>query len=231
MLVSTATDIPLDVGKHPRIHRRTGPLDGDSMAALVREKRVGAIVDATHPYATAAHATARQAADRMGVPCLRWVRAGGISEGEGITVADGHEEAARKAFSFGRPVLLTTGSRNLAPYVRESRRTGTPLAARVLPQPESLESCRAAGVAEGFIITGRGPFSVEENRAVIRKHGIGVLVTKDSGDAGGVADKLEAARAEGCQVVVVRRPAEPTEDTFDTPEGLFRAISDGLPRG
>ena len=33
-----------------------------------------------------------------------------------------------------------------------------------------------------------------------------MLVTKDSGPAGGTAEKLEAARAEGGQVIVVERP-------------------------
>jgi precorrin-6A/cobalt-precorrin-6A reductase len=56
------------------------------------------------------------------------------------------------------------------------------------------------------VITGRGPFTLEENLDVISKHQIGVLVTKDSGKAGGVAQKLEAARISNCEVVVVARP-------------------------
>jgi precorrin-6A/cobalt-precorrin-6A reductase len=41
---------------------------------------------------------------------------------------------------------------------------------------------------------------------VIRKHKICVLVTKDSGGAGGVAQKLEATRMSNCEIVVVARP-------------------------
>jgi precorrin-6A/cobalt-precorrin-6A reductase len=79
--------------------------------------------------------------------------------------------------------------------------------ARVLPHGESLEACRKAGIPADSVIAGRGPFSVEENREAIRRFSIGVLVTKDSGNAGGVREKLEAARLERCRVVIVRRPA------------------------
>jgi precorrin-6A/cobalt-precorrin-6A reductase len=133
------------------------------------------------------------------------------------------------AFSFSRPVLLTTGSRNLEPYVRESRRTGLTLAIRVLPHPASANACRAAGISEEFVIAGRGPFSVEENRAAIRRFGIGVLVTKDSGLPGGVQAKVEAAREEGCRLVVVARPVQSSQDTFDSIENLIRALSRELP--
>jgi hypothetical protein len=59
---------------------------------------------------------------------------------------------------------------------------------------------------------------------------IGVLVTKDSGKAGGVAQKLEAARIANCEVVVVARPASDAEwgpVWFDIP-GLVDAISELL---
>lgn len=114
------------------------------------------------------------------------------------------------AFAFGRPVLVTTGSRNLASYSEAARRTGIPLTVRVLDIPESLDACRAAGIPEDRIIAGRGPFSVEENLAAIGRFGIGVIVTKDSGRSGGVEAKLDAARQANCRVIVIRRPQTPT---------------------
>ncbi|MGD7654587.1 MAG: precorrin-6A/cobalt-precorrin-6A reductase, partial [Verrucomicrobiales bacterium] len=114
--------------------------------------------------------------------------------------------AARKAFEYGHTVLLTTGSRNLADYAAEARRTGVRWLARVLDHPDSLSACAAAGLEGDRIILGRGPFSIADNRRVIQQHQIGVLVTKDSGAAGGVAEKLAAARLENCRVVIVGRP-------------------------
>ena len=79
---------------------------------------------------------------------------------------------------------------------------------RVLPCTDSLEQCRRLGIPEANVIAERGPFSAEENESVIVQHGIDVLVTKESGTAGGVPEKLKAAKHCGCQVVLVERPAQ-----------------------
>lgn len=208
VLVSLATNVPLETGagEYPGIEERSGALDAKGIASLVREKGIEIIVDATHPYAVSIRETARAAARNLNVPYLTYVRPAGATHGEDVIFADGHDDAARIAFSFGRPVLLTTGSRNLAPYVREAAAARKRLVVRVLPHASSREACRAAGISEENIITARGPFSLETNRETIRKFGIGVLVTKDSGSAGGVGPKIAAARREGCRVVIVERP-------------------------
>jgi precorrin-6A/cobalt-precorrin-6A reductase len=224
VLASTATDIPLLLDGHPHVSRRTGPLDETALTALIREQGIRAIVDAAHPYAAMAHATAKHAADSLNIPCLTLIRPTGIPDESDVAFAADHEEAARTAFAHGRPVLLTTGAKNLAPYVREARSAGVPLIVRVLPEEASRAACRAAGVRDECIITGRGPFSIPENSAVIRQFGIGVLIAKDSGPAGGTPEKIEAARREGCQTVVIRRPAQPHAHTFVNPADLVEAL-------
>ena len=147
-----------------------------------------------------------------------------------VRFAADHAEAAEMAFAEGRPVLLTTGSRNLAPYAEAARRTGVPLAVRILDAPESLATCRAAGIPEIRIIAGRGPFSVEENLAAIRRFGIGVIVTKESGRAGGIEAKLAAADQANCRLIILRRPATPSHDpVFDRPVALITALQDLVP--
>jgi precorrin-6A/cobalt-precorrin-6A reductase len=224
VLVSTATDIPLPLDRHPHITRRMGPLDEAAMAALVRKQNILAIVDAAHPYAAVAHATAKRVADSLNIPCLILIRPTGIPDDGDVAFAADHEEAARIAFAYGCAVLLTTGAKNLAPYVREARSAGVPLIVRVLPEEGSRAACRAAGVQEECIITGRGPFTVAENCSAIRLFGIGVLVAKDSGPAGGTPEKIEAARREGCRTVIVRRPARPLAHTFVNPAELVKAL-------
>lgn len=224
VVVSTATDMPMDLAEHPDLFRRSGALDRESLCRLVDERGIRAIVDATHPYASVIKTFAKQAADELGIPYLRWSRPPALSESEDIIRADSHETAARIAFSYGRPVLLTTGSRNLEPYAVQSARTGTKLVARVLDHPDSLAACRKAGIPDEYVIAGKGPFSVEENLQAIRKFGIGVLVTKDSGDIGGVPAKIEASRLENCRVIVVMRPESESADAYDDLGDLIRAI-------
>jgi precorrin-6A/cobalt-precorrin-6A reductase len=223
VLVSTATDIPLDIGTHPAIRRRTGLLDEPQLTRLLLDEEIRGVVDATHPYAEAIGPLARKAAGQLQRPYFRWLRLPALSEEPEILLAADHLEAAALAFSLKAPVLLTIGSKNLGPYVRESRKTGLPVIARVLDHPASLIAAQKLGLPAEAVVTGKGPFSVEENRSTLRRFGVGILVTKDSGAAGGLPEKLEAARLEGCRVVVVRRP-EPPEEYFDQVETLLKAL-------
>ena len=227
VLVSTATEIPLDIGNHPAIRRRTGLLDEPQLTRLLLDEKIRGVVDATHPYAEAIGPLARKVAGQLQLPYFRWLRPAALSGSSEILTAADHAEAAALAFSFGAPVLLTIGSKNLEPYIRESRKTGIPVIARVLDHPDSRAACQKLGLPPEAIITGKGPFSVDENRSTIRDYRIGVLVTKDSGKAGGVPEKLEAARMEGCRVVLVRRP-EPPEEYFDQVETLIKVLLETL---
>jgi precorrin-6A/cobalt-precorrin-6A reductase len=225
VLVSRATETPLAVGSHPAIESRCGAVDDEGLARLIRDRGIRAIVDATHPYAAEIRVRAARVAAATRTPYFSFVRPPVIPpDAAGVERAANHAAAAAMALAHGRPVLLTTGSNHLAPYADASRRTGVQLVVRVLGHPQSLAACRAAGLPENCILTGRGPFTVEENRRQIRDHGIGVLVTKDSGAAGGTIEKLEAARAEACCVVVVERPVGSGAGALGDVESLVRAV-------
>jgi precorrin-6A/cobalt-precorrin-6A reductase len=229
MLVSTATDVPLAVGNHSRIKHRRGRLTEKEMLEVVRERAVRAIVDATHPYASNVRATAERVAAQAGIPYLTFIRPGGVGEQDGVRFASDHAEAAKLACEARRPILLTVGSKNVGIYAEEAAACRVPLIARVLPHPDSLQLCRAAGLPDDRIIATRGPFSVEENRRLIRQFGIGVVVTKDSGKAGGVPEKLEAARAENCLLIVVGRPPQSSANAFDDIGALVQSLLQQLP--
>lgn len=224
VLVSTATDVPLDVGRHPNITRRCGRLAAAGMADLVHAENVCALVDVSHPYAVELRATARIVAHEVGIPYFTFLRPQACTAADGILLAANHEEAANLACEPGRPVLLTVGSRNVATYAREAAGRRIPLVARVLPHEEPVATCLAAGLPREHIVTGRGPFGVEDNRELIRRFGIGVVVTKDSGDAGGFPAKQEAAHLESCLLVVVGRATPDAEDVFDDSNAMVRAV-------
>jgi precorrin-6A/cobalt-precorrin-6A reductase len=229
VLVSMATEISLELSAHPNISRRAGKLDEEGITRLIREDGIVAIVDATHPYATLVRTTARRVSRRLNIPYFALNRSTGISNGERVILAASHEEAARIACAEGRTVFLTTGVTNLKPYAEEAERTGSKLIVRVLPVKSSLDACRALGIDEKLIIAKRGPFSVDENRSVMKRFDAGVLVTKDSGPAGGTPEKLEASRLEGCPVVVVTRPHEYAHDAFEKHADLISAVMARVP--
>ncbi len=224
VLVSTASDTPLDVGNHPNISRRSGPLDGPAFEELLRQCSIEAVADATHPYAQQVSKTAREIANTAGLAYLTYVRPSALSPGDDVILAENHKSAAEAAFSFASPVLLTCGANNLLPYVKQSEATGLGLLARVLDREQSLEACRKAGLMQEQIIAGRGPFDLDSNRQHIQQCHAGVIVTKDGGEQSGLRAKLEAAQLEGCSVVVVKRPPLPANGFCTDIEAFVQAI-------
>ena len=218
--VSVATerglaDFSLD---DPRVTFRMGALTHEEKVQLMAGFDV--VIDATHPYAQSISGHVRAAAAEAGVPYLRVLRP--LGDTEGCLVADTLEAAMALVPPEGN-VLATTGAKEVHLY-RALPAYQERLIARVLNDEGSVEKCRAIGLPEEHILAGRGPFSQEDNEAVIRQFNIKTLVTKESGAAGGYPEKLAAARACGATIVVVARPVE--EDGLSVDQA-FRNVTNG----
>ncbi|MGY1813012.1 cobalt-precorrin-6A reductase [Blastococcus sp. SYSU D00820] len=178
---------------------RIGGFGGvEGLAAELRARPVRALVDATHPFAAGMTANAAAAAAATGTPLLRLQRPGWTAgPGDDWRWVDSPADAAA-AVAGARSVFLTTGRQGLAAF---AGLTGAVLVRSVDP-PEGPLPARVT------VVLARGPFTVEEERALMREHGVDVVVTKDSGGAM-TAAKLAAARELGVPVVLIRRPALP----------------------
>lgn len=207
-----------------RLDVRTGRLGAEAMAALMDEGFYQ-VVDATHPYATAVSANVREAAGRAGIPYLRVLRPR-IDYGDCPT-AGSVEEACGMVSADGGNVLAATGNKEIAAYtVIEGYRER--VFARVLPDPDSVESCREVGLPDDHIIAAQGPFSVQENREIIDGHAIRFMITKESGALGGFPEKLQAARETGCTLIIVRRPVDEDGVMPEEVPALLGTPPDGL---
>jgi len=172
------------------------------LAEYLRADGIRAVVDATHPFAAGISANAAVACRRADVPLLRLQRPGWSGEpaADRWIWVDGHRQAAEAALCREGTVFLTTGRQTLAGFTGPLRRRTVlvrvvePLDVAVPPTWTVLES--------------RGPYGLGAERALMREHGVRVLVTKDSGGAMTRA-KLDAADELGAAVVVVRRPSAP----------------------
>ncbi|MCR5654833.1 MAG: precorrin-6A reductase [Lachnospiraceae bacterium] len=165
------------------------------------------VLDATHPYATEVSANIKEACGICGVSYVRVLR-DALEEAGDLEVENATEAAAVLCERFlDVPVLLTTGSKELTFFSRLIRENPE-VYARILPGEENEAVALNAGLTKERIVTGIGPFSEEENRALLRTYGIKVLVTKESGARGGYAQKLTAAKKEGALSLVIRRPKE-----------------------
>jgi len=195
----------------PGVRAHTGRLDRGEMESLMTQRPCACVVDATHPYAVEVTENLRAAAGARGVPYLRLLR---TSDGEDACHKAGDmADAARMLEALPGNVLLTTGSKELAPFAAPG--LVERCFPRVLPMPDSLERCLALGFPPAHVICMQGPFTRELNEALIRQFAIKTLVTKDTGGYGGFREKAQAARNTGCALLVVERPVRETGLTLE----------------
>lgn len=186
---------------------RQGRLTEAEMEALIREE-ASIVFDATHPYASVVSENIRGACRAAGADYVRIVRSGGGAGAPGCSVRAFEDAAACAAALLNTEgnILLTTGSKDLCLYAAEPGLRGR-LFVRVLPSEESIRLCGEAGIRGRQVIAMQGPFSREMDLAVINQFDISVLVTKESGRAGGFGEKLEAAAEAGIPVFLIGRPS------------------------
>jgi precorrin-6A/cobalt-precorrin-6A reductase len=201
---------------------RVGGFGGpDGLAAWLLAEGVGAVVDATHPFASRISASAVAAARAAGVPLLALHRPGWRAEpGDDWRRVPSVAAAAEALPALGERVMLTTGRQSLDAFADLDLfflvRTVDPPSTR-LPRRHHL-------------VLDRGPYTVDGEAALMREHAIDVLVTKDSGGTM-TAAKLVAARQREIPVVMVDRPPMPDGvhmvSTVDGAEEWLRGIGAG----
>jgi precorrin-6A/cobalt-precorrin-6A reductase len=199
---------------------RIGGFGGaDGLAEWLRAHEVGALVDATHPFAARMTVHAAAASAATGVP-LVVLRRPGWSPEPGWVWAESLPAAAALLPSLGERPFLTTGRTSLAAFAG----LDLEFIVRCVDPPTGPLPRRVR------VLLDRGPYTVEGERALLGEHRIDVLVTKDSGGTMTRA-KLVAAREEGVPVLVVRRPPlPPGVEAVETVDGaLARLRAAGAP--
>ncbi len=195
---------------------RVGGYGGyEGLAQFVRDERISLILDATHPYAAQISHNAALAAKVCGVPCwaLRRPAWQPQASDDWREVSDWAEliEALKL---FKRP-LFTLGREPLQ-HLDEipAEQFWTLRALDVYPGNERCE-----------VIGARGPFLIEDERALFERRGIDVLISKNSGSTA-TEPKLEVARERGVPVLVLKRPVLAAVDReFTAVSAVLQAIT------
>ncbi|NDL63179.1 precorrin-6A reductase [Acerihabitans arboris] len=218
--VATATGEALAAGVGGA--RQVGRMDADEMAGWLLGARW--VIDASHPYAELASRNLAAACRALRLPLTRYERPSdidSIAHRRLLPVAS-LEQACRKAAGLGQRILLTTGSKQLADYVRLL--PGKTLIARVLPTAAILDQCAQLGLGVNQVIAMTGPFSRELNLALYRHYRPDVMITKESGREGGYAEKVLPCLELNIPCVVIRRPVMYWDDVISTPEDFDRRL-------
>ena len=200
-------DLPCEV--------RVGGYGGaEGLAQYIREQRIDVLLDATHPYAAQISHNAASAAALAGIPCwaLRrpaWQPQAGDDWRE---VAD-WAELVEALKPFQRP-LFTLGREPLEPL--HDIPEGQFWALRALDTYPGNARCEVIGA--------RGPFVIDDERALFAQRRIDVLISKNSGSSA-TEPKLEVARERGTPVLILKRPQLPEVDrAFLTGDEVLQAL-------
>jgi precorrin-6A/cobalt-precorrin-6A reductase len=177
-----------------------------TLADFLKAGNADIVLDATHPFAVRITQIAHGACAKLGVPYVRYERPD-WQPPEGTLFADSFAEAATAVPCLGRRILLTIGAKQLKHF--SGLHQQVTLFARILPSPISLAQAEAAGFTADRLVRERPPFSQTVNQALFQELGVEVLVTKASGSAGGVVEKVLAALELGMKVLMIRRPSLP----------------------
>lgn len=195
---------------------RQGELDYEHLLVLLHQHPFQYIVDATHPFAEEISRNAMQAAAETGIEYLRLERPAKEFPG-GAWIQKIHElEDLVRYLRPGQRIFSTIGSKHLARLVEVTTSCKSELIVRVLPSSQVLQTCEDLGLKPDQIIAMKGPFSTDVNKALLRKYHVDMVLTKDSGNAGGFEEKLQAAEECGTPMVVWVRPKLEYPRVFDS---------------
>ena len=220
ILATTTTSYGADIAKKTGADEVISkPLTSDELEDLIEKKEVDLLVDATHPFAVNATTNAIISAKKTSIKYLRYERPSlDYSHIEGVHQVKSFKEAGKLASEVLRDlntekevriesekkVMHLAGVSTIKPVLENV--SPEQLVVRVLPNTTSIGQCQELGFSGENVIAMQGVFSKEFNKALMREYNAGVVISKESGQTGGVPDKIEAALELGLEVILVIRP-------------------------
>jgi precorrin-6A/cobalt-precorrin-6A reductase len=191
---------------HRCLTARVGRLTAEEIPKFLQAENIGAIVDASHPFAIQISQHAVRCAQQQGLPYLRFERPSLPIDDQNAQMREVPDLATllKSPLLFHKRVLLTVGANWLPQFA--PLQSQTTLFARILPRIDSLQTAIAAGFTPDRIIALRPPISADLERALWQQWQIEIVVTKASGTAGGEDRKQALAQALGIQLIRIARP-------------------------
>ena len=209
VIVSAATAMGAEMYKNMPVTIWQGRLDQEGFSAKIREYHVDHILDASHPYAVEVTKIIKQICKERNLFYVRYTRTDEtVDDPDVIEHVTGPWEAARLAEKQSGNIVLTTGVNTLEIYRDVLPDFQQRCYARVLDHASSIETCRKIFTHSDHWFAENPPFSVEDNQKLIRETKAAVLLSKDSGAAGGVPEKVEACKREKIKMILIDRPVE-----------------------
>jgi precorrin-6A/cobalt-precorrin-6A reductase len=187
---------------------------GAGLADYIKSENIKLLIDATHPFAKNISANAYDASLAADMPRLTLTRPPwDLPPGAKFLEADDMAHAARILPDFAKRVLVTTGQSSLDEL---KELPDIHFFIRVIEEPNEKPA-----LENYTFITGRPPFTMDDELALMQDHAIDAVLTKQSGGTATVA-KIIAAIRRHIPVVLIRRPLpEPGESVESVEDALM----------
>lgn len=211
ILTTTTTEygskLAIDGGSDATIAK---PLPKDEIINILNGKtNFDIFIDATHPFASHVTNTAIEVSKICKIPYIRFERPTSnfenIDDSRVIQVNSFDDAGKLIAEKYNQSNVLHFAGANtmetILKYVSPEY-----FYPRILEVKSSLEKCEELGIKKDHIIPMKGTSTIEENEKLIEKTDASIIITKESGDIGGVIPKIKAANSKNIDVLLITRP-------------------------
>ena len=210
ILTTTTTEygsrLALEAGSDDTISR---PLLKDEIIGIINNSDFDLLIDATHPFAEHITQTSASVAEICDIPYIRFERPA-LSfddiDTSHIIFAESFEDAGKiisEKFPDGN-VLHFAGANTMEDVLKNVSIDN--FYPRILKVEKSIEKCNSLGIPPEHIIPMKGAASLEENIDLIERYDASVMITKESGEIGGVIEKIDAANMKDISLIMIMRP-------------------------
>jgi precorrin-6A/cobalt-precorrin-6A reductase len=205
---STKTEIELPYSRYGTY--RFGAFSANSLIAFCSSNKITKIIHASHPFAEELHQTIHQGAEALNIPVLRYERLNPEkAKHDLLKYISSYELALNYLEEHNhKNVLALTGVQTiekLKPYWKNNN-----MFFRILPRESSLKSAENVGFPIENLIQEMPGDNLEHELALIRKHHINCILTKESGESGFLHIKIEAALQSNIPMLILERPQLPS---------------------
>lgn len=210
ILTTTTTEygskLAIEAGSDETIAR---PLLKDEIIELIDNSNFDILIDATHPFAEHITQTSVSVSRICEIPYIRFERPSidfKDMDTSHIIFAKSFENAG-EIISEEIPegnILHFAGANTMEDVLKNvSKDRFYP---RILKVPKSIEKCEKLGIENDHIIPMKGAASLKENIDLIEKYSASAMITKESGEIGGVIEKIDAANQKDISLIMIKRP-------------------------
>lgn len=174
------------------------------MASLLEKLNPICLVDASNPFAMDISRNAMNVCSKFNTPYIRFKREEILYEEKDVIKVKDYEKAYKELLQLKGNILLTVGSRKIDIFTKLPEYKER-VYLRVLPDCKVIGKCEKLGFNAKNLLAIKGPFTEELNIELMKYCNATVLVTKESGNTGGISEKINAAKTMNIPIIMIER--------------------------